>query len=1026
MYLKKELYSLIKSDESIFDFIQEGALDGLWYWDLENPENEWMNKRFWEVLGYNPNEMPHKASAWQHIINQDDLKKALEKVQQHLADPDIPYDQEVRYAHKNGSTVWVRCRGIAIRDKNGKATRMLGAHQNITALKNTEEKLREEEQQLRKNEELYHFITENTSDVIRYQTLAGEFSYISPNIKELTGYTFKEYLNFGPLENVVPEDHQILKQAVHDFRNGKDALTVEYRIYHKNGNQIWVQSRIKAIRDEHGKAHSLLSTSNDITAQKQLQIQLAESEARFRSIVENSTPIIFSIDRSGKFILSEGKSLSVLGLKPGQVVGMSAFELYKDFPEIVHGIKEALAGKTHRETINVGDAYFDIFYSPNKDAAGNIASITGMAIDITERKANQAKLKNIIERSTNLFYSHSVNGKMTFISPQAKEVLGYELEDLMKHWTNFITDNPMNTKAMEYTRKAIETGLRQPPYELEMQRRDGRKLMVEVREAPVVENGRVVSIVGALADITERKAFQEALLKSEDNYKALSENAKHIILRHKLSGEITYANKYAVNYLGIPKEKLIGTDIKQLIGGKVREEQIKQIKLFKEGKYDKNYSHQTEVTLDLPSGEKRFLDVIANPISTADEEDSILISAYDITERKQAEIELIRAKEKAEESDRLKSAFLANMSHEIRTPMNGILGFANLLQEPGLSGSTQKKYIELIEKSGKRMLNIINDIIDISKIEAGLMDFNSVETNINEQIEYIYTFFKPEAEAKGLTLSFSCPLPAQDARIRTDREKVYAILSNLVKNAIKYTQSGSIALGYSLKNKNWTNQLEFYVKDTGIGIPKDRQEMIFDRFIQADIEDKMAQQGAGLGLAITKAYVEKLGGQIKVESEQGKGSCFYFTLPYYAEQEVKHPANENIAAETGKTIPKLKILIAEDDEVSELLLKETIKMYGREILKVKTGTDAVMACRNNTDLDLILMDIRMPEMDGYQAVKEIRSFNKEVIIIAQTAYGLSGEKEKAIKTGCNDYIAKPIAASQLQALLQKYFAENLK
>ncbi|WP_347840058.1 PAS domain S-box protein [uncultured Draconibacterium sp.] len=907
MYLKKELYSLIKSDESIFDFIQEGALDGLWYWDLENPENEWMNKRFWEVLGYNPNEMPHKASAWQHIINQDDLKKALEKVQQHLADPDIPYDQEVRYAHKNGSTVWVRCRGIAIRDKNGKATRMLGAHQNITALKNTEEKLREEEQQLRKNEELYHFITENTSDVIRYQTLAGEFSYISPNIKELTGYTFKEYLNFGPLENVVPEDHQILKQAVHDFRNGKDALTVEYRIYHKNGNQIWVQSRIKAIRDEHGKAHSLLSTSNDITAQKQLQIQLAESEARFRSIVENSTPIIFSIDRSGKFILSEGKSLSALGLKPGQVVGMSAFELYKDFPEIVHGIKEALAGKTHRETINVGDVYFDIFYSPNKDAAGNIASISGMAIDITERKA-----------------------------------------------------------------------------------------------------------------------FQEALLKSEENYKALSENAKHIILRHKLSGEITYANKYAVNYLGIPNEKLIGTDIKQLIGGKVREEQIKQINLFKEGKYDKNYSHQNEVTLDLPSGEKRFLDVIANPISTADEEDSILISAYDITERKQAEIELIRAKEKAEESDRLKSAFLANMSHEIRTPMNGILGFANLLQEPGLSGSTQKKYIELIEKSGKRMLNIINDIIDISKIEAGLMDFNSVETNINEQIEYIYTFFKPEAEAKGLTLSFSCPLPAQDARIRTDREKVYAILSNLVKNAIKYTQSGSIALGYSLKNTNWANQLEFYVKDTGIGIPKDRQEMIFDRFIQADIEDKMAQQGAGLGLAITKAYVEKLGGQIKVESEQGKGSCFYFTLPYCAEQEVKHPANENIAAETGKTIPKLKILIAEDDEISELLLKETIKMYGREILKVKTGTDAVMACRNNADLDLILMDIRMPEMDGYQAVKEIRSFNKEVIIIAQTAYGLSGEKEKAIKTGCNDYIAKPIAASQLQALLQKYFAENLK
>jgi PAS domain S-box-containing protein len=251
-------------------------------------------------------------------------------------------------------------------------------------------------------------------------------------------------------------------------------------------------------------------------------------------------------------------------------------------------------------------------------------------------------------------------------------------------------------------------------------------------------------------------------------------------------------------------------------------------------------------------------------------------------ELSQANHELFAAKEKADESDRLKSAFLANMSHEIRTPMNGIIGFAELLKRPGLSGEKQQAFIEIIEKSGKRMLNIINDIVDISKIEAGLMNLEIKETIINEQIEDIYAFFKPEAEAKGIRLSFKNSLPEKAAIIKTDSEKLYAILTNLVKNAIKYTLNGSIELGYSLKKEQESHKVEFYVKDTGVGIPKERQNAIFERFIQAEITNKMAHQGAGLGLAITKSYLEMAGGEIWVDSEEGKGSTFYFTLPYNA------------------------------------------------------------------------------------------------------------------------------------------------
>ncbi|KAG1648832.1 Autoinducer 2 sensor kinase/phosphatase LuxQ [Nymphon striatum] len=355
--------------------------------------------------------------------------------------------------------------------------------------------------------------------------------------------------------------------------------------------------------------------------------------------------------------------------------------------------------------------------------------------------------------------------------------------------------------------------------------------------------------------------------------------------------------------------------------------------------------------------------------------------------------EFKKQKRRAINSDKLKSAFLANMSHEIRTPMNGIIGFTDF---------------------GQRMLNIINDIIDVSKIESGAVSVDLTQSNINKQLEYIYRFFKPEVEAKGMRLIYKNIAISDQIIITTDREKVFSIFTNLLKNAIKYSETGEIEFGYDKTRSG----ISFFVKDTGIGIAKNRQKAIFRRFVQANIEDSHARQGAGLGLAIAKSYVELLGGEISMESELGRGSKFSFTLPYNPEpleKQIALPLDEITTKQTD-----LKILIVEDDEISEVLISIIIQDFCKAPLIARTGIEAVQIARDNPDIDLILMDMQLPLMSGNKATDEIRRFNKDVVIIAQTAYGLSGDREKSIASGCNDYIPKPVKNTDLIRLIEKY------
>jgi CheY-like chemotaxis protein/two-component sensor histidine kinase len=336
---------------------------------------------------------------------------------------------------------------------------------------------------------------------------------------------------------------------------------------------------------------------------------------------------------------------------------------------------------------------------------------------------------------------------------------------------------------------------------------------------------------------------------------------------------------------------------------------------------------------------------------------------------------------------------------------------------PGIEGEKQREYIQLIQESGNRMLNIINELVNIAKIESHQTELEMGEIRVNSLLDELSRFFSHEAQKKGLELDVKKALSDENSLITTDATKLNQILSNLITNAIKYTRTGRIEYGYLADDEN----LRFYVSDTGIGIPEAVREKIFERFRQAEMTISRPYDGTGLGLSISKAYVEMLGGKIWLESEMGKGSIFYFTLPRTFDS-AGHLAksNETPTSRQDKFPENITVLVAEDESMSYTLIREWLEKQGIKTLRAENGRDAVEIVKNHPEIDLVLMDIKMPEMDGYEATKQIRHFNQEVVIIAQTAFALAGDREVSTEAGCDDYIAKPIRQDQLLASIEKF------
>lgn len=394
-----------------------------------------------------------------------------------------------------------------------------------------------------------------------------------------------------------------------------------------------------------------------------------------------------------------------------------------------------------------------------------------------------------------------------------------------------------------------------------------------------------------------------------------------------------------------------------------------------------------------------------------------LVLSQDITERKKMELDLLAAKEKAEENDRLKTAFLNNLSHEIRTPLNAIMGYSQLVGIPGQEMEQVSKYADFILQGSQQLVSIMDSIIAMAIIETGQLKINPVKSSLSKILNVVYNQLKYQADKKGIALQTSAFFSRYEADVLIDETKVIQILSNLVENAIKYTDSGYVKFGCSVNE----TAIHFFIEDTGSGISNEMIPLVFERFRQGDKGSKSLQEGLGLGLSISKSYVEAMGGNIQVHSEVNKGSRFAFYIPYKSYIGDLTTQTFDSAISFAKQIT---ILVVDDVEMNALLINEFVEPFNISVVYAASGQEALKIVNDNTDIDLVLMDIKMPGMDGYTATRAIKNIRPDLPVVAQTAYALAGDRLKSIEAGCDDYLPKPVTRNALFAVIKKVVKTN--
>ncbi|TVR75152.1 MAG: PAS domain S-box protein [Marinilabiliales bacterium] len=980
-------------------------------------------------------------------------------------------DQSVTFHSKSGEVLDWRV-AMEIIDIKGVEC-IISIIEDFTERKRAEDALRESEEQ-------YRHLAENISDVVWITDLSIKLIWVSPSVKRVLGFTPGEYRRRTVRQNFPPRH---IKQFIEllreermrdsDPRLDKDRTRlIEAEHYKPDGSLVWLAMHITFIRDEKGRIKGLQGVSRDITERKKAEEALQASEERLRQIIDLVPHFIFVKDVNGKFIIVNKATADAYGTTVEKLTGMTDADFAQSEEEV------RFFRQNDMEVINSGTPriipeeritdsrgkvrFLSTTKIPFTFSEKKFAAVLGVAVDITEQRwveEQNRKLSQAVEQSPVSIVITDLNGTIEYVNPKFTAVTGYHFNEAIGQNPRILKSGRMDDTRYQELWETITSG-REWQGELLNIKQNGDLYWEYATISPIRnDEGRITHFIGVKEDITERKKKEELLKFQEDLRQLLIEISSSYINLPLDEVEPSINNTLAVmgRFVVADRAYIFDLDIGTMLCSNTYEwcndgvspqlDNLQEIQMPDE--WNAAFMKGEAIIIpDVPAMPPGYVrDVLepqdikslivipmmsdgvcigfigfdsVNDYHVYSEVEQQLLQVYcqmmvNIKLRKKTEEELVRAKEIAEESNLLKTHFLANMSHEIRTPMNGIIGFLQLLQNMDMSSEEKDSYIEILNQSGQRLLDTIKDIIEMSKIETGHIPTDINETDLSEVMQFTFDFFRQQSDEKGLHLSMNMAPECEQLAIMTDKFKLEAVLSNLLKNAIKFTSEGEIEFGNYLDGA----LVNFYVRDTGTGIPPDRLDAIFEMFVQADLSAARPYEGSGLGLSIAKAYLEKLGGRIWVESEVGAGSTFYFSLPFIPAE--KQPDDTTVDEEPpGSIAPGLTILVAEDDDASFQLIEAF--MFNKEVrlLRATTGHEAVNAVREDSGISLVLMDIKMPGMNGLEATRKIREFNNKIPIIAQTAYAMPGDRDLVFNAGCNDYLAKPIKRNDLLLKISQF------
>lgn len=990
-----------------------------------------------------------------------------------------------------------------------------------------------------KYEEIYNFGSSNQftlsrKGIILELNLAGA-NLLCAEHAQLINTSFISYIS----EDSRPDFNLFLNQMF----NGSLKATCKVFLSLQDNSLVYIH--LTGIVNK--KRDKCAVTATDITEVYLAEIARRKNDERYRTFVSNIPIVSFVLNTEGIFTLSEGKGLAKLGLRPGEVVGMSAFEVYRDYPSVIDSIREALSGHFQRKEITILDNVFDVVYSPVYDKQGKVVEIIGIANDITDYRLAEkkihlahAQLRRFIDSDIVGIIIADAAGQIIETNDYYLNLIGYsraEFEAGMVNWRTITPPEWLYTdeKAINEMR---ETG-KCTPYEKEYLRKDGSRVVVLITDALLP--GPEEHIAGFILDITERKKAELALQESELKYRQLIENSPDAILIYS-KGEIKLANKEALRLMSVHNaEELLGKPVLQFIHPdyqqtvkwrmnkmsadgivlplseelyirpdgseiltevkampiqfennkavqliirditerKMTEEAVRNSELNFRELFEANTDGITIFNISPEGSPSNILDLNENAakmIGLTKEEMKLLspnefekdvtqekieirmhdlyskgfsnyetiikhkdgheidveikvlqINYYnqpalmnivrDITDRKNSEVQLQKYAIELSKQIAEKDKFFSIIAHDLRGPFNGFLELTELMAEGSASMPMEdiQKIASVMKKSATNLFRLLGNLLEWSRMQRGITTFDPRPIVLNSKIHDISGLALEAASKKEITVNFNIPA---DLVVFADENMLAGILRNLLANAVKYTNKGGSIIVTAKYLQG--DIVEFSIKDSGIGMSETIVNNLFNIDVNTSRKGTAGELSTGLGLIICKDFIEKHNGTLRVESEVAKGSTFSFTIPGH-----KATESENTSSDPGTDKPsdqekKLKVLIAEDEETSDLLISIVLAKISRELFHAKNGFEAIDICRCHPDIDLILMDIQMPEMDGYEATRQIRKINNDVIIIAQTAYTYSHDREMALESGCNDYISKPISQTELMAMIHKH------